>query len=183
MNPYVEKRAVSPLGCRAHQAFPFAQLPRKSHLAGRSPTERGGGIAAFAPLGVVRAFVIPARNKMCDANGSCSLRISPIAAFTSRIASPSALRAFCRRLGRICSHEHYRALKVKHPPLGSQTPGYHRPSRVRVECLHPLSSAEICVCCADTAHATKPSLRVGLNPRAAPEAAIPVTGKPSGKHG
>jgi len=40
-----------------------------------------------------------------------------MAEFTSRIASPSAPRAFCRRFGRICSHEHILGGEVK--PIGS----------------------------------------------------------------
>jgi hypothetical protein len=40
-----------------------------------------------------------------------------MAAFTSRIASPSAARASCRRFGRSRSHAHTLARKIKHPPL------------------------------------------------------------------
>src|SRR4051794_8221001 len=52
---------------------------------------------------------------MCDAKGSCWRCISSTAAFTSRMASPSAARAFCRRFRRICSVEHASRPRVKPP--------------------------------------------------------------------
>ena len=56
---------------------------------------------------------------MCTASGSCSSRISSIAAFTSPMASLSAASAFCRRFGRICSYEHISAPEVKRPFAGT----------------------------------------------------------------
>ena len=103
--------------------FPLAEVPAKPKIARLLPTEPSRQMMPFAALGVGFRFGKWRREtKMCDASGSCSLRISSMAAFTSRIASPSAARAFCRRFGRICSHEHDLAPKVKHRPLDAQTP-------------------------------------------------------------
>jgi len=63
------------------------------------PTEPGGHLVSLGAFRVRHVPITAASNEICEAGGSCSLRISSMAAFTSRMESPRAGRASCRRLG------------------------------------------------------------------------------------
>jgi hypothetical protein len=54
-------------------------------------------------------------DKMCDASGSCSLHFLDGCIHFAHCAE--CREGILQAIGRICSHEHYLALKVKHPPL------------------------------------------------------------------
>jgi len=105
---------------RTHQPLPFAKTSAEAEGARFVVTRPRCDLTALAPF-VSCAFDTGGAKRRCARRvGSCSLRISSMAAFTSTIASPRTVRASCRRLGASVHLNIVKRPKVKHCPLETE---------------------------------------------------------------
>ena len=114
-------RALPPRDC-AHQPLPFVKASPKAEFARLVVAEPRRDLPPLAALRVVRVSIVTARDE--DMRGERV--VVPLHFLDSCIhfahSVAECVRASCRRLGHICSHEHNPAPKVKHRPLETQPP-------------------------------------------------------------